>query len=698
VKYPRGRWSPCVLPAIALLALLDAAPAAGQSPADGAWNAPRAEELVRKAQARRGEQRFDATLQSYAADGRALVQFFLDERESGRQELVRTDQVAVELFWGAPDRVKQRIVGMRQRDDLPTRNLRYYSDRLTAVMDNLGDAIVIADGENVRDVPHPLAPAALELYDFQLADSVVIRLAGVPEPIHAYRLRVRPKDPSQPAVVGSLLVDGASGDLVRLDVTFTRAAYVERWLDRISVSLENALWAGRYWLPHEQRLEIRREIPELDLPVGTVIRTRMRVGNYRFNEPLPPALFLGPRIVHLPPDALAGFAFEESIEEAIEDEVARVRGTAGGDRAALEAEMRALLRREGFRASGLPSSRLQLRAVSELLRYNRAEGWVVGAGASLATFPGARLRGRGEWAFGAGRAQGELALSTLERGAGVVARGYAHELRDLGPLPALPGAVNSLSARLLGEDLTDPYHATGAALHLHRRPVPEWALAVGVRAERHASAAEHSSAWGGRPVFAIDEGALGMVDAELTRAPAAGPQTASVLRLRLEGGTLAGDAERRSFLRGIATSSATRRIHASGAELEVEGLAGAALGRLPRQNTFFLGGPGTLPGYGFRTFGGDRFALARATVAADLAAPWVRARAFAAAGWSGAGEQTGASLAAMGSAPTGAPRASAGVGLGLLHDVVRLYVARGFGAEARWQLELRVASPFREML
>jgi hypothetical protein len=80
-------------------------------PADG-WNSPRALELVRLAQNRRSDQIDGEALRSYQARGRAAVQFLVDHPQTGRENLVRTDQVALELFWRAPDHTRQHIVGV----------------------------------------------------------------------------------------------------------------------------------------------------------------------------------------------------------------------------------------------------------------------------------------------------------------------------------------------------------------------------------------------------------------------------------------------------------------------------------------------------------------------------------------------------------------------------------------------------------
>ena len=225
-----------------------------------AWNDAGVSELVSRAIQRRSTESVDTALQNYSAQGRGFVYFLLDAPELDRQSLVRTDQVALEVYWRAPDQIRQRIVGLRERRDLPVTRLYYYLDRMTVVQDNYGSAIVIADGDNVKDVPHPIAGGATDVYDYRLADSMTLRLPGLDGPVRVNEVQVRPKDASQPAFVGSVFLEQATGALVRMAFTFTPSAYVDPRLDYINVNLENGLWNGRYWLPYEQRLEIRRDI------------------------------------------------------------------------------------------------------------------------------------------------------------------------------------------------------------------------------------------------------------------------------------------------------------------------------------------------------------------------------------------------------------------------------------------------------
>mgnify|MGYP001298346566 FL=1 len=285
-----------VAPVLLLAILLPFRAATAQQ---GDWNSARALELVEGARLRRTVPVTDGWLQSYEAQARGWVYFYLDRVGSDERTLVKTDQVALEIFWAVPNLTQQRILGLRDESRLPNR-MYYHLDHLTVVQDNFGDLIRLGDGDEVASVLHPAAFGSDTVYDFRLADSLTLRLPGAAEPVRVYELQVRPRRVDRPAFVGSIFVDRAEQAIVRMTFTFTPASYVDRRLDYINISLDNGLWEGRYWLPHEQRLEIRREVPELDFPAGAVIRGVMRIGDYRFNVPLPSRFYYGPRVVALP--------------------------------------------------------------------------------------------------------------------------------------------------------------------------------------------------------------------------------------------------------------------------------------------------------------------------------------------------------------------------------------------------------------
>ena len=81
---------------------------------------------------------------------------------------MKADELALEVYWRAPNLSKQRIVGRRDTLLLPT-DIDYHRDHLGIVQNNFPDFIRLGEGDEVRDVPHPLSPAGLHEYDFAIA-------------------------------------------------------------------------------------------------------------------------------------------------------------------------------------------------------------------------------------------------------------------------------------------------------------------------------------------------------------------------------------------------------------------------------------------------------------------------------------------------------------------------------------------------
>jgi hypothetical protein len=680
------------------------APALGAqepAPAGAGWDDARALELVRRAQERRAETVADTALASYRADARGYVYFYLDRRDTGERTLVKTDQVALDVFWKAPAFAKQRIVGLRDEKKLPTR-INYHLDHLSVVQDNFGDRIRLGDGDEVRDVLHPAAPESERFYTYRVADSLSIRLPGAGEPVRVYEVRVRPRDMGQPAFLGSVFVDQRRGDLVRMDFTFTPSSYVDRYLDYINISLDNGLWKERFWLPNQQRVEIRRQLPELDFPAGGVIRGTMRVSNYRFNDPVPDEFFRGPQVVAVPRAQREAFAFEQGLYEELREE------GIGPDTELAEVRRQAMELARARMLSGLPISRLDAGTASETLRYNRAEGAVLAAGLSFRPSEAVVARVRGGWAFGAEHPLAEAGARWRAGAAEVDASAFYNAPRDVGIAPAASGVVNTLSALLAGEDYTDPYYARGVELRLRTPLSPGWSGSAAARVEAHRPAALTTdfSLLGGadafRAVAPVQRGTLFGGTAEVRRSIPSGVASGWGGGLTVDGGRFEADEDggdgTHDFVRPVLDAQWVRRWSPRDALLELDGAAGAAWGRLPRQGLFLLGGRGTVPGYAFRAFGGDRFALGRATASADLAAPWLRGRVFGAAGWADVGSAGGRALSGWPAAPTDGVRASLGAGLGIFYDLVRVDLARGLGDGGRWELIVETRPEFWDFL
>lgn len=666
-----------VAPVLLLAILLPFRAATAQQ---GDWNSARALELVEGARLRRTVPVTDGWLQSYEAQARGWVYFYLDRVGSDERTLVKTDQVALEIFWAVPNLTQQRILGLRDESRLPNR-MYYHLDHLTVVQDNFGDLIRLGDGDEVASVLHPAAFGSDTVYDFRLADSLTLRLPGAAEPVRVYELQVRPRRVDRPAFVGSIFVDRAEQAIVRMTFTFTPASYVDRRLDYINISLDNGLWEGRYWLPHEQRLEIRREVPELDFPAGAVIRGVMRIGDYRFNVPLPSRFYYGPRVVALPKSMREAFPFEEDLYAGLAEEgLAPPPGMAELRRQAAE-----LIRQRAL--SGLPRLRLHLPNASSALRYDRAEGLFLGAGLTWTAGNRTSLDAAAGYAFGRNRVSGSTVLHRqLGTGSEIRLRLGLDEPRDIGPFPGAPAALNTLAGAFTGTDWIDPYAATGAGIEFDHALGRRWSAHLSLAAERHESlqravADPLFTSDTFRTVLPVAEGTLRAATLSLRRAASPGTRSDWAARLALEGGTLAGDAFARSILR----AEHNRRTVDQKTRLEVTGVAGLALGDngIPAQRLFLLGGRGTLPGYAYRSIVADRFALIGLQASHQIRAPWLSLRASAAAGWTDLDVDPPAGWPAP---VAGGLRASVGIGLGFFDEVGRLDLARGLHDGGEWQL------------
>src|SRR6266496_1133539 len=273
--------------------------AASRLSAQQTWNDPRSRSLVEHATERRASQLADTALVDYRATAHGYVTFLAQFGEGFPEppKIVKADELGLEVYWRAPDLSKQRIMGRRDTLLLPT-DINYHRDHLGIVQNNFRNIIRIGEGDEVQDVPHPLSPAGLQVYDFAIHDSLQIRLGT--RVLDVYEVRVRPKDDRQPRAVGAVYIDRATGEVVRMAFSFTRAALIDKDLEDVSVVLENALIEGRFWLPRRQEIEIRRTGTWLDYPARGIIRGRWEICCYEVNTPVPASIFAGPEILLAP--------------------------------------------------------------------------------------------------------------------------------------------------------------------------------------------------------------------------------------------------------------------------------------------------------------------------------------------------------------------------------------------------------------
>jgi len=558
------------------------------------WNAPEALSLVERAVARRAFFRADSGLRDYRAQAHGFV-FFLAQLGEGLAEpprLVKSDELQLEIYWRAPASSKQRIVGWRDRADLPT-DIQYHRDHLGIVQNNFGDNIRLGQGDEVRDVPHPLAQSGVGLYDFAAADTIVMRLAT--RSVRVREIRVRPKQFDEPRVAGSMFIDIETGELVVFRFNFTSASYLDDTVEDITVVLENGLWNQRFWLPHRQEIEIRRRTAWLDLTVRGIIRGRWEIDAYEFNLGLGDSLFFGPEIVALPEAVRDSFVWEVSIDEAIRE----ASGPIGSfDLDEVRGRIAAVTGAKAM--SGLARTRPRVGSVSEIVRFNRVEGlalgfgWVFRPGGTWEVdvvasygFSDRDFKGRLQARYRAGKV---LLSARVERW-----------VDDLSDELVISPILNSVLAQEGGLDHGDYFMA-----HRGLGSV-EWSI-DGRRYLRLTGGVERALSL---PVVAAPANgtfepnpALGSGTFVVGRLKVG--QRASTLgsRLQVSGSATveSGAARGRTYVRAWATGRI--QIPVGGTDVVTRGWGGWGSLGLPPHRAFVFGGRGTLVGEPFRAWGG----------------------------------------------------------------------------------------------
>ena len=647
------------------------------------WNDVRAIELVEAAIDARRHIWGDSTLQGFDLYAEGHVHFIADFGGGQGQQAVRADQVALEFRWRQGLGSMQEIVGRRVTEWLPTR-LHYHVDHLTLVVDNYGDRIRVGEGDEIRHAPHPLARDALQRYEFRLVDSLAMEVLGQWKRL--YRLEVRPRDPSQPAVVGTMDLDRSSSALTRLAVGFTPASYLDPRLVTVSIELENGLVHGKYWLPTSQRVEIRRRMEFMELPFGSTIRASFRVLDYDLEPRGRGGVGTGHTVQARPTAELERYAGWLTPElQAWPDDVV----TDSIRLAAVRSEAASIA--TGHYLGGDASVRLFIPSISSAFRVRRAEGVFAGAGVRWEIDGVRTLTGGGGWAFGRGSGEFRGGLDWNLGGSSLTAAGWVNELTDIGPFSAASGLVSTIGATFRGDDWTDPYFRSGGSLGI---ATPLGSIALGRAAvvwEQQDEASLELNPLGGadaRAVRPITEGADLRLELGAERGLGTWLGSSSTLSLNSELSALADF----GYTRWVVALSTRPREPDATWSWESSAGAGFGTGTLPEQRLLLLGGRGTVPGYEFRPFAGDAAAFANVAISRSLWHPWVRVRGLAAAGWSHLGSVGGAAAARFGATATGNVRTSLGAGLSLFYDLVRFDVARGLdGGEWEWMVSVTPA-------
>jgi len=697
-------------------------PAAQDTRSSRRWTDPTADSMVDRAIARRGLQLADSTLLSYTADAHGFLAFLgqLGEGIIIPPKVVQSEELALTISWWQPGQSAQQLVGRRDTTLLPS-DVGYYRDRYGVILDNLPDRIRLGDGQDVRDVPHPLGAAARTRYEYQRGDQLTIRIPG--REIVADEVKFRPRDASQPAAIGSVYLDHSTGAVVRLSMTFTRAAIIDKRIETLVVTLENGLVRERYWLPRRQEVEVSRGSTWLDIPARGIVRGKWEVSNYNVNEKLPDSTKQLPRWSTVSKAELKAHKFEGSVVDVLPPDIQ----LASSEEVVQARELAA----DAVRASMLSrpaSATLTGRGVSDLARFSRAEGFAFGFGAAHRWGDGIVLAGRARYGFSDREVKGLLAIGREPAfGRTPLAQLFVErEYRDLAA-PERAGVTNSMAAQFFGSDYTLQVDTRAAGVMLRRDPRDPWMLRVAYEDERPTRVAASSLSGRFEPTLAASRmrgvraelkgsggwvsGGVNSVRGLWTLSVAAGAFTRNASYLPLRDRIIANGVDSVYVpssrpIAGRAIGSLTLERRASGNRtVASESRFGAGGGRdAPPQWLVFAGGPLSAPGYDYGTFATHAFVSQRLELRQPIPAPAIRLGHWGKApahitlapfvqAIAVSASQPAIPLGLGVRAPVGGVYPSAGMGVLFFFDLVRIDVARGL-RNGQWRFALDIDRGF----
>lgn len=696
--------------------------------------------LIARARERHRQQ--DAAVHDYRARLRTRLDAEFGRGSFARFLPIAVEEQESDLSWQAPNDLKVVTLGRRYRTIFRNADVNSSWTRPWFVPRFLGDSIRLLSSQDfpARAAIHPLSDGADAYYRYAITDSITLFLPG--RTVRAIGVRVTPTRADASLIAGELWLDAETAETVRLSFVFigkrlwvdsigptrgdtSRAdrqdALVQRIL-RISADLEYGLYDERYWLPFRQAVTLDVELPwfkNLVVPVHFITTfSGVRVNE---NRPisftvLPPdttqgasrrrhgnvtrrcgeAITMGTRVdeqdsatrqgcttvgywpggrfeVDVPPDStlLAYGGWSDSLQFDL--------SAADQERLdALRTDVFNTLERLPDSLTGRPTLALAFDRLTDIWRYNRAEGTSFGAGYEWRPGPPfLSLMAKGRYAFTDRRLQASLTVRRNAPESRLDVTAF-REMRDADPLAPGLTFANSFDALWLARDDGDYVFVQGGEVRYQRRLGLAADLTLQARfgsesAPGHLAHDGLNDLLGGDGVFPpngpVIAGSYWVAGAEVT-----GGSRAFSWRAGAEG-----TAGARSVGRGWLAATARARL-APGLDLTGSGWAGASAGDSIPQRQFRLGGLKTLRGYPAGSFrGASAWALSLDVgMTRGVLAPVV----FADAG------QTAAHALRF----AGQPAFSFGAGVSLLEGVLRLDAARPVAPKAAWLFTLVIGA------
>jgi hypothetical protein len=714
----------------AVLAFQTPTPRRGGGGASAAYLDAGARRLVAAARARR--ETIDRSITAYRTRMRERIGVGI--RALRRDRMLYRREIALQIDWRRDGVSQIDVIGARQSVPaaVPSPSLPedLKSDAGDYAFDPADDRMTIGfgggedrarrdstqDSTRHRDVEfrHPLAPGSEADYRFASGDSSVVVFPDG-RTIRLRELKVIPRRLDFRLMSGSFWIDEESHGVVRALIRPARAFDLEQDLGeaddkdipgfvkpiRVEVrflTIDYGLWAGRWWLP-------RLIAMDAVATAGSFLQMPMRYervyDEYEVRGDTAAPLTARPPAATEAEDSIARAACHarESREQISckcshglcaaftvhipRDTAALIASSslpppfgAANDTLITAGEMQELTQGLG----DLPQAPWQLHARPPkwgLARYNRVEGLSLGARGELDL---GRLRLDGSAHIATSDGEPDLEAGVLrETGTARVRLAGYRRLAAVDPTARSLSIGNSLGALVLGRDDGDYFRATGAEVTIAPPVTLPQSFAIRLYAERqrralkrtdfslpHAIHDDHVF----RPNITADSanqfGAAITLRTQRGIDPERAQWTAEV--------TLDGGAGTYRYGRASSTLRVTAPLGTSlVGGLELAG--GMADGQVPLQSNWYLGGPGTLRGYGGNASNGDAFWRARL----ELANRWPGARVvlFADVGRAGPREQLALAR----------PLAGVGIGASFLDGLLRLDLARAIRSPTGWRLD-----------
>jgi hypothetical protein len=313
--------------------------------------------------------------------------------------------------------------------------------------------------------------------------------------------------------------------------------------------------------------------------------------------------------------------------------------------------------------------------LSDVVRFNRVQGVAVGAGMRVGLVEGGGWKVSLRPDLGVGLADGRvtgavaLTFSTLHPSPSTFSLYGERRIRDLSDLPVISPTLNSFTAQESGDDHGDYVLVEGAGVRLDMPLTRNSRLSTRFGWEDPGPLGISASPARGTFRPQADLGASGYWTGGV--ALAIGESNGPGARLTYDAG--GGDLWHR-----VTLDYEWQQKFIGPSDLRFRGYLGATSGGAPTWRTFVLGGRGTLPGDGFRKWGGREVSWQQVEWRVPIPFPAIPLGDFANSGRSAVLSPffaTGRATGAVPSVPwtqTDKNRSSAGVALELFYQLIRI--------------------------